>query len=90
MKKSSIPELCCEIVHERSLSSLSLISLYEVAFTSGKYAVMRLDNDQSFHQGDKFKRVNDIWYCDEKLIHPQSFQFVDKAEAQRAFIEYDK
>ncbi len=90
MKKTTQPELCCQIIHGRTLSSLSLLSLYEVAFTSGKYAVMRLDKDQSFHEGDVFKRINDVWYCDGKLIHPLSFQFVNKAEAQRFFIEFEQ
>jgi hypothetical protein len=90
MKRVIKNELCCEIVHERTLLPLGLISLYEVAFTTGKYAVMRLDKDQHFHQGDVFKRINDVWYCDEKLIHPLSFQFVDKTEAQRSFMEYER
>lgn len=90
MKKPSQPELSGEIIHERKLLPLGLISLYEVTFNNGKYAVMRLDKAQPFHQGEVFKRIKDRWYCDEKLIHPLGFQFVDQAEAQRSFIEYER
>lgn len=90
MKKPGPPDLNGEIIHERRLMPLGLISLYEVTFNNGKYAVMRLDKTQPFHQGAVFKRVNDCWYCDEQLIHPYAFQFVDQAEAQRSFIEYER
>ncbi|HBZ15574.1 MAG TPA: hypothetical protein DEO73_07415 [Pantoea sp.] len=90
MKKTSPSEMRCQIIHQRTLSELGLISLYEVSFNNGKYAVIRLDNDQTFQAGDIFKCINNLWYCDEKLIHPMSFQYVDQAEAQRSFWEYER
>lgn len=90
MKKLTQVELSGEIIHERKLLPLGLISLYEVTFNNGKYGVMRLDKAQPFHQGEVFKRIKDRWYCGEKLIHPLGFQFVDRAEAQRSFIEYER
>lgn len=90
MKKLISSELCGQVIHHRTLNPLGLISLYEVEFTADKYAVIRFDKENAFQEGDIFRRINDVWYCGDKLIHPYSFQFVDKAEAQRAFIEYEQ
>lgn len=90
MKKFLSAELHGRIIHTRAILSAKNSNLYEVAFENGSSAVLRVTNTLPLKEGDMIGRVNDVWSSGQHIIHPSPFEFVEKSEAQRYFIEYER
>ena len=90
MKKSACSELHGRIIHARTILPARNIALYEVDFENGTTAVLRVSTTFPFREGDTIERINDVWRSGQHVITPSPFEFVEKRESQRYFIEYER
>lgn len=90
MKKSACSELHGRIIHARTILPARNIALYEVYFENGTTAVLRVSTTFPLQEGDTIERINDVWRSGQHVITPSPFEFVEKRESQRYFIEYER
>ncbi|WP_312053756.1 hypothetical protein [Pantoea brenneri] len=90
MKKSACSELYGKIIHARTILPARNIALYEVDFENGRTAVLRVSTTFPLQEGDTIERINDVWRSGQHVITPAPFEFVEKRESDRYFIEYER
>lgn len=90
MKSSSSAELCCRVIHGRTIMPLEKVALYQVEFENGRFAVLRINNLLSLQEGDIISRVNDVWSAGSDIIQLSPFEFLDQGESKRYFTEYER
>lgn len=90
MKKSACSELHGKIIHARTILPARNIALYEVDFENGRTAVLRVSTTFPLQEGDTIERINDVWRSGQHVITPAPFEFVEKRESDRYFIEYER
>ncbi|WP_261308190.1 hypothetical protein [Pantoea agglomerans] len=90
MKSSSSAELCCRVIHGRTIMPLKNVALYQVEFENGRFAVLRINNLLTLQEGDIISRVNEVWSAGPDIIQPSPFEFLDQGESQRYFTEYER
>ncbi|MGC1008091.1 hypothetical protein [Pantoea agglomerans] len=90
MKSSSSAELCCRVIHGRTIMPLKNVALYQVEFENGRFAVLRINNLLMLQEGDIISRVNEVWSAGPDIIQLSPFEFLDQGESQRYFTEYER
>ncbi|WP_240042556.1 hypothetical protein [Pantoea agglomerans] len=90
MKSSSSAELCCRVIHGRTIMPLKNVALYQVEFENGRFAVLRINNLLKLQEGDIISRVNEAWSAGPDIIQLSPFELLDQGESQRYFTEYER
>lgn len=63
--------------------------IHSVAFSNGKYAIVREASGVCFQPGDTLERNNAEWFFHQAKIHLLPFQYIKENESHRLLSEYE-